>query len=72
LTEFEVYGVCNGKEVPEASHPDDRGEGLCVVETHSLIVDLGKEAGFVARSFTLYVRLVLGDPHVVDDRAVCR
>jgi hypothetical protein len=65
LTGFEVHGGCNGKEKPEASYPDDRGESLCVVETWYLVVTFGHEAGLVARNLTLNVRLNLKDPHVV-------
>jgi hypothetical protein len=48
LTEFGIHGGCNGKEEPDASHPDDRGEGLCVFETRMLATCLGHEASLVA------------------------
>jgi hypothetical protein len=71
LTEFEVHDGCNGKEEVEASHPDDRGESLYVVETRVFVATLGHEAGLVARNFTLNVRLDIVHPHDVDDRAIC-
>jgi hypothetical protein len=58
------------KKEPEAGHPDDRGEGLCIVDAHALTAALEDELGFVARNFTLCVRLDTVNPHVVDDHAV--
>jgi hypothetical protein len=66
LTEFEVHGGRNDDKEPEASHADNRGEVLSVVEARALTAALGDEMSFEARYGTLRIGLDLVYPNVVD------